>query len=197
MVRLLFRYQVVIIGLLISKMSLYSLPTLAQIIPDNTLGNEASVLVPNANIDGVLVDFIDGGATRETNLFHSFEQFNINESQQVYFNSPNGIETILTRVTGNDTSDILGTLGVTGSADLFLLNPNGIIFGDNTQLDVGGSFVATTADAFQFDIIGTFSGRDPEPPSPLLTISPSAFLFDSDFAGHWWGTDSLFQPCSG
>ncbi|MEM9213462.1 MAG: filamentous hemagglutinin N-terminal domain-containing protein [Cyanobacteria bacterium P01_F01_bin.150] len=183
MVRLLSRCQVVIIGLFISTINLYPLPSLAQISPDQTLGDEASVLHPDTDLDGVLVDLINGGATRETNLFHSFEHFNVSESQQVYFDSPSGIDTILTRVTGNRASNIMGTLGVNGGADLFLLNPNGIVFSTNAQLDVGGSFIATTADAFQFESMGTFSGREPDLPSSLLTIAPSAFLFGQEAAG--------------
>lgn len=160
----------------------FTIPVKAQIVPDTTLGPESSG-VDVGIINGQTVDLINGGAIRGTNLFHSFEQFNINELQQVYFNDPIGIETILSRVTGPDTSEIMGTLGVNGTADLFLLNPNGILFGENARLDVDGSFIATTADALQFDSLGTFGGRNPETPSPLLTIAPSAFLFSSAAAG--------------
>ncbi|MGK7889171.1 MAG: filamentous hemagglutinin N-terminal domain-containing protein [Leptolyngbyaceae cyanobacterium] len=156
-----------------------SLPADAQIIPDQTLGPESSVV----ESDNLGVDRIQGGATRGSNLFHSFEQFDISPAQQVYFSHPIGIETILGRVTGTDHSEIMGTLGVDGNADLFLLNPNGIVFGPDARLDVGGSFVTTSADALQFREVGTFSGRDPETPSPLLTIAPSAFLFGPEPAG--------------
>ena len=144
MVHLRSQYHVVIIGLLLSPMNLRGMPALAQISPDQTLGSESSVVRSDVTLNGAVVDLIDGGATRGTNLFHSFDQFNVNESQHVYFNNPQGIESILTRVTGNDASDIMGTLGVNGNADLFLLNPNGIVFGENARLDVGGSFFATT-----------------------------------------------------
>ncbi|MEM6402823.1 MAG: filamentous hemagglutinin N-terminal domain-containing protein, partial [Cyanobacteria bacterium P01_D01_bin.116] len=118
---------------------------LAQIIPDNTLGAESSRVLPNGAIDK-----IDGGALRDKNLFHSFTEFNINNGQRVYFNNPSGIENILTRVTGGNASNILGTLGVDGAANLFLINPNGIVFGENARLDLGGSFVGTTANGLQF-----------------------------------------------
>ena len=60
---------------------------------------------------------------------------------------------------------------------MFLINPNGIIFGENASLDVGGSFTATTADSIQFGEQGFFSASNPETP-PLLTVQPSAFIFN-------------------
>ncbi|MEQ8995665.1 MAG: S-layer family protein [Coleofasciculus sp. B1-GNL1-01] len=154
--------------------------TVAQIIPDEAWGDEQSVRTPNAPLlDGTLADFlIEAGATRGANRFHSFEQFDIGEGQSVYFDSPQGIENIFSRVRGNDASDILGTLGVNGGANLFLINPNGIIFGESAKLDVNGSFVATTANGIQFGEQGFFSTTQLEAPSPLLTVNPSAFLFN-------------------
>ena len=52
-----------------------------KIIPDNTLGQENSVVVPNVEIKGVNSDRIDGGALRDSNLFHSFREFNIGEGR--------------------------------------------------------------------------------------------------------------------
>jgi filamentous hemagglutinin family protein len=144
--------------------------SLAQITPDATLGAEGSVLTPNANVRGFPADLIEGGATRGANLFHSFSEFNVEDGLRVYFANPAGIENILTRVTGNTLSNILGTLGVNGTANLFLLNPNGIIFGPNARLDVGGSFMATTANSFVFGDGLEFSATNPTVP-PLLTIS--------------------------
>ncbi|MEQ9553271.1 MAG: filamentous hemagglutinin N-terminal domain-containing protein, partial [Coleofasciculus sp. G3-WIS-01] len=102
-------------------------PTLAQIQPDTTLGAENSIVTPNVEIKGLPADLIEGGAIRDTNLFHSFGEFNVGEGGRVYFANPLGIDTIFSRVTGSDISDILGTLGVNGGASLYLLNPNGII----------------------------------------------------------------------
>ena len=150
---------------------------LAQISPDGTLGAESSVVTPNADIGGLPADRIDGGATRGANLFHSFSEFNVRELQRVYFANPAGIENILSRVTGSNRSNILGILGVDGGANLFFINPNGIIFGPNAQLDVRGSFVASTANAIQFGNQGFFSATNPEAP-PLLTVNPSALFFN-------------------
>jgi filamentous hemagglutinin family protein len=147
----------------------------SNIVPDETLGSENSQVIPNAG--GRQVELIEGGARRGANLFHSFREFNVDEGRGAYFANPNGVENILSRVTGTNASNILGTLGVLGNANLFLINPNGIIFGQNASLDLQGSFVATTANAIQFGQRGFFSASEPNSP-PLLTVNPSAFLFN-------------------
>ncbi|MEH2181982.1 two-partner secretion domain-containing protein, partial [Nostoc sp.] len=156
---------------------------LAQIIPDRTLGDRSSRITPNVNIKGSVGDRIDGGAIRGANLFHSFQEFNVGQLQRVYFANPTGISNILTRVTGSKVSNILGTLGVDGSANLFFLNPNGIIFGQNARLDVSGSFIATTANSFVFGNGLEFSATNPQTPSALLTVNPSALFFNQLQAG--------------
>ncbi|MBD1810014.1 filamentous hemagglutinin N-terminal domain-containing protein [Microcoleus sp. FACHB-SPT15] len=139
----------------------------AQLVPDTTLGSENSTVTPLTPT----IDQIDGGATRGANLFHSFQEFNIGSGRSVYFTNPVGIVNILTRVTGANPSNILGTLGSTGgNANLFLINPNGIIFGLNARLELGGSFVASTASSIKFADGTEFSATNPSAP-PLLTIS--------------------------
>ncbi|MBD2342129.1 filamentous hemagglutinin N-terminal domain-containing protein [Calothrix sp. FACHB-156] len=163
--------------ILCSLILLSSAPAYSQINPDNTLGAESSRITPNVLINGANADKIDGGAVRGSNLFHSFSEFNINDGQRVYFGNPAGVQNILTRVTGGQASNILGTLGVDGNANLFLINPNGILFGQNARLDIRGSFVGTTANAVQLGNQGIFSATNPEAP-PLLTVNPSALLFN-------------------
>ena len=154
----------------------------AQIVPDQTLGAESSTINPNVNIEGTLSDQIEGGAIRGTNLFHSFEEFSVREGQGAYFLNPVGIEHIFSRVTGNNISQILGKLGVLGNADLFLINPNGIIFGPNATLDLKGSFLATTANSLIFENETQFSATETSAP-PLLTISIPAGLQFRETAG--------------
>lgn len=149
----------------------------AQITPDRTLGSEQSTLNRNVTINNRNSDRIEGGARRGANLFHSFERFNVNNGQRLYFANPAGVVNILGRVTGQSRSRILGTLGVEGNANLFLMNPNGIVFGRNATLDVRGSFVATTANRMQFGSQGFFETDNPQA-LPLLTVSPSALLFN-------------------
>jgi filamentous hemagglutinin family protein len=138
-------------------------------IADDTLGNERSIVTPEENLRGRAGERIGGGARRGDNLFHSFREFGIDEGRAVYFDDP-GVQNILSRVTGRNVSEIFGRLGVLGDANLFLLNPNGIIFGPNASLDVRGAFVGTTADSFVFENGFTFSATNPQAP-PLLTIS--------------------------
>jgi filamentous hemagglutinin family protein len=138
-------------------------------IADNTLGNNNSVVEPDV-FDGVPGDRIQGGIQRGANLFHSFQEFNIDAERAAYFDNPAGVETILSRVTGDTQSDILGRLGVLGDANLFLLNPNGIIFGPGASLDIRGSFVASTANSFVFSEGAEFSATNPQTP-PLLAIN--------------------------
>jgi filamentous hemagglutinin family protein len=83
-------------------------------------------------------------------LFHSFQNFNIIAGHGAYFANPLGIANIFSRVTGSNRSNILGTLGVLGQANLFFLNPNGITFGPKAQLNLNGSFIATTAKSFNW-----------------------------------------------
>lgn len=118
---------------------------------------------------------IEGGLKQEANLFHSFERFNVDDGATVQFQD-SGVTNIISRVTGSEISEILGTLGTTGGdANLFLLNPNGIIFGANSSLDLNGSFLATTANAIRF---GEQDFLDTAPNEiPLLTINPSALSF--------------------
>ncbi|MGF1499644.1 MAG: filamentous hemagglutinin N-terminal domain-containing protein [Elainellaceae cyanobacterium] len=161
-------------GLLLS-----ALPGMAQslIVPDETLGEERSQVIEN--FFGLPIEVILGGAQRQQNLFHSFAEFNVDEGRGAFFFSPDDVSNIFSRVTGNNPSSILGTLGTFGSdANLFFVNPNGIFFGPNSSVDVAGSFMATTADAIQFGEQGFFSAADPEAASSLLTIDPSAYWFN-------------------
>ncbi|MBV6627275.1 MAG: filamentous hemagglutinin N-terminal domain-containing protein [Rivularia sp. (in: Bacteria)] len=139
---------------------------LAQITPDTTLDNSPSK-VNSQNLNNLL---IEGGVKNQGNLFHSFQEFNINNGQQVFFSNPQGIENIITRVTGNNPSNLNGVLGVNGLANLFFLNPNGIVFGKGSRLDVNGSFVGSTADSINFSEGNIFSAVEPNNPA-LLKIN--------------------------
>jgi filamentous hemagglutinin family protein len=159
-------------GFLCSVLLLSGAVAQAQIVPDETLGSEQSSIAPRV-LGG---DLIEGGAIRGSNLFHSFRNFNVGDGTKVYFANPTGIQNILTRVTGSNASNVNGTLGVDGAANLFLLNPNGILFGKDARLDVRGSFVGSTANGIRFGEQGEFNATNPQAPS-LLTVQPSALLF--------------------
>ncbi|WP_081587303.1 S-layer family protein [Geitlerinema sp. PCC 7407] len=152
-------------------------PCTAQVLPDSSLGAERSVITPEFDPSSGQVDIITGGAQRGTNLFHSFQEFNIGGLQRVYFASPGGVENILSRVTGPTSSTILGTLGVLGDANLFLINPNGIVFGPDASLDLRGSFTGSTAQGIKF-ADGTEFKADNAASTPLLTITvPTGLQF--------------------
>ncbi|MBD2677114.1 MULTISPECIES: filamentous hemagglutinin N-terminal domain-containing protein [Nostoc] len=153
----------------------------SNIIPDNTLGSDRSVVTPLDTTNNLPVDLINGGAVRGINLFHSFQEFNVSEGRAAYFLINNSdIQNVLTRVTGKNPSEIFGTLGIISDSNpnLFLINPNGIIFGPNATLDVGGSFVATTANGVNLGQTGIFNASEPAK-SNLLSVQPSALFFNA------------------
>ena len=109
---------------------------------------------------------ITGGERVGNNLFHSFEKFSIPEGIEAIFENAPDIQNIFTRVTGGEASLVNGLLQTAGGANFFLVNPNGIVFGENAVIDIGGSFIATTANRIEFADGKTFNVRDEK---PLLT----------------------------
>ena len=161
------------VGLVAGSIATFSTPAAAQLASDSTLGTEPTIITPNQTIQGLPSDLIEGGALRGVNLFHSFQEFNVDVGRGVFFANPNSVTNIFTRVTGSNPSNILGRLGVLGSANLYLLNPNGIVFGSGASLDVQGSFFASTSNAINFSNGESFSAN-PATGAPLITVQPEA-----------------------
>lgn len=145
----------------------------AQVIQDDTLSTEV-------NTENDLDFTVEAGEQRGNNLFHSFQDFSIPNNGSVSFNNNLTIQNIISRVTGSNISDINGLIQNNGSASLFLINPNGIIFGENAQLNLGGSFIGTTAKSLVFED-GTKFSTNPNESNPLLTLSvPLGLQFGSN-----------------
>ncbi|MFB8796288.1 MAG: CHAT domain-containing protein [Microcoleus sp.] len=107
-----------------------------------------TVVTPQGN----RIDISGGKLSRDgANLFHSFQQFGLSETQTANFLSNPAIQNILARIVGGNASVINGLIQVTGgNSNLFLMNPAGIVFGANAQLNVPASFTATTANSIGF-----------------------------------------------
>lgn len=131
----------------------------AQIVPDETSRSKVTSSSDSSQF------LITGGSAESRNLFHSFDHFSLSAGQTAIFAPDAAIVNIVTRVTGTDASRIDGTIAVRGNANLFFVNPNGIIFGQNAALTIAGSFFATTNPGWRFA-----NGANSAKP-PLLTIS--------------------------
>jgi filamentous hemagglutinin family protein len=168
-----FRKNSIFILLVMLSSCLAPAPLRAQVAGDGTVGTQANSQ-PIAPCTGGLC-LITGGSARGGNLFHSFSQFSLPAGGEARFDTTGiaGIQNIISRVTGGSLSNINGTISVMGAssgANLFLINPNGILFGPNASLNLGGSFIASTANSLVFADGTQFSAAAPAS-SPLLTVS--------------------------
>ncbi|MEL4898022.1 S-layer family protein [Crocosphaera sp. Alani8] len=160
-------------GIIVSQ-TIIAPNVLAQISTDNTVGTKVEFI----NQDQVFT--IRGGQSRGGNLFHSFEQFSVPNGTTASFQNYSTIKNIINRVTGPSLSNIEGIIRANGVANFILINPNGITFGANAQINIKGSFLATTAEGMIFADGVEFSSNNVEP-NPMLTMSsPVGLQFGSN-----------------
>ncbi|MCV6637452.1 filamentous hemagglutinin N-terminal domain-containing protein [Candidatus Albibeggiatoa sp. nov. NOAA] len=132
--------------------------------------NNAPLLINTEQIYDISQDL---GQTIGNNLFHTFDNFNLNQNQTAQFSGPNAIQNIISRVIGGEASFINGTIRSTiPNADFYFLNPYGIVFGEYARLDLQGSFHASTADYLKLSDGGEFHIRNPN--QDILTVAPVA-----------------------
>ena len=167
------RYSLFVIALswlLVHGPSCPAQPT-GSVVLDGTLGTSGALSGPNYNITSGL------GKTVGNNLFQSFSQFNLVNGEVATFSGPVNIQNILARVTGGSASSIDGTIqsSIQG-ANLFFINPFGVLFGSHAQVNVSGSFAVTSASYVKLADGGRFDAANPA--NDVLTAAPvSTFGF--------------------
>jgi filamentous hemagglutinin family protein len=162
----------------------------AQITLDGTLGPASSLSGPDYEIGAEL------GKQAGSNLFHSFGLFNVNAGESASFTGPDTVSSIVARVTGGNPSLIDGPLrSEIPGANLFLLNPRGLMFGPKSSIDISGSFHASTADYLRLGSDGRFDAVYPEN-SILTSAPPSAFGFIGNEPGDI-GVEGLLEGAAG
>jgi filamentous hemagglutinin family protein len=167
-------------------------PAQAQIVPNAATapGSTGTIVTPGSEIN------ITGGQTTGTNLFHSFSQFGLTSGQTANFQTAAEIKNVLARVNGGDPSVIDGLLKLTGSnASLYFMNPAGIILGNNAQINIPGSFVATTATNIGIGN-GLFNAIGPNDYASL-TGTPGSFVFQPGAKGSIVNTASNLTGFTG
>ncbi len=138
------------------------LPVVAQVTSNGTTNTTVNSTGNNFNILN--------GIQKGNNLFHSFKEFSIPTGGEATFNNSTNVVNIINRVTGGNISNIDGLIKANGNANFFLINPAGIVFGENARLDIGGSFLGSTAESILFEDGFEFSAINPQS-EPLLTVS--------------------------
>ena len=146
--------------------------------------SEAVFTGSGATISGDMAVDASRGVVRGTNLFHSFQVFNVLTGESAVFNGPDGIRNVISRVTGG-TSDITGlksslfdgplSVSIPG-ANFFFINPNGVVIGANGSFNVSGSIFLSTADSLRL-ADGSEFFADTTRSSVLTTAEPAAFGF--------------------
>ncbi|WP_420266835.1 beta strand repeat-containing protein [Candidatus Magnetominusculus dajiuhuensis] len=181
-----------IIGIFSCLIALFSYSTSdSAIITDGTVGWGGTLVGPKFIIPASI------GTTVGNNLFQSFSTFNIMTGESATFTGSSNIQNVIARVTGGLSSSIDGTLSCSISgANLYLINPAGVIFGKNATLDIKGSFYVSTADYLKLSDGGRYDAKTPSN-SILTSAPPSAFGFLTSNPAGVTVTGALLQVPTG
>jgi filamentous hemagglutinin family protein len=163
----------------------------AEVITDGSLGAKVELAGKDFQITPEL------GQQFGSNLFHSFQQFNLSEGESATFSGASSVQNVIARVTGGSPSMIDGTLHSTiPNADLYFLNPYGVMFGQHAKLDLQGGFHVSTADYLRLQDGGRFEARNLS--NSLLTVAPvAAFGFLTDTPAPITSRDSHLNGLKG
>ena len=142
-----------------------------QVVLDNSFGITEKLSGPNFEISDTM------GKTIGNNLFHSFTEFNLKNGQSAIFSGPHFIHNIFGRVTGRKASNIDGLIKSNiANANLFLINPNGFLFGKNASVSIDGALTLSTMDGIKLGDAGSYKAIEPNE-SVLTSAPPEAFGF--------------------
>ena len=153
-----------------------------EISTDGSVGLPADILT---STDGVYTINQSLGQLSENgdNLFHSFLRFGLDAGEIALFTGDDTIKNVISRVTGGERSNIDGIIRSTvGKADFYFINPAGVLFGPNAQLDLQGAFHVSTADYVRLGDNDLFYSK-PLKGEVLSTAAPAAFGFLDDSVG--------------
>ena len=165
-------YYLHLIGLIIILFTAINSP--AEVILDGSWGRHDALTGPQFDIRAELGDQVGN------NLFHSFERFNLDAGEIATFSGPNHLENVISRVTGGTASTLNGTIRSTiPQANMYFINPAGIVLGEQAKIDVPGAIHFSTADTLQLGKEGQFAATHPQT-SLLTTAAPTAFGFLTD-----------------
>ena len=155
----------------------------AQVIPSNDGSNTVVDVVSDTHSIEGRIDITGGQISSDSsNLFQSFEQFDITAEQTANFVTPSDVQNVIGRVKGGSASNIDGTLQVSGSeASLYLMNSAGVLMGPNAQLNLAGDFTATTATGIEFESEQFLSAESSD--YSRLDGDPTGFNFETVQAG--------------
>ena len=132
-----------------------------RISVDGRLSPAQTLMGPNYGIGANLGKQVGG------NLFHSFGTFNLTQDETAAFSGPATIRNVIGRVTEGTTSSIDGTIRSTvQGANVYLINPKSVVFGEHAAVDVSGSFHASSADYIRMSDGARFQATNPDASTP-------------------------------